>query len=437
MNTDGKTKVKRYLRSVIGGVLMLLVLFSFIACPDSPTTENHENNDTIPQSMPQEHIPWPSLADSPWPMYKHDPQLTGRSPYSGPSEGIADWEYSPEDGYMSHSGIVIGLENTLYFSDANGGNQDSGNLVALYNSGILKWKVNIGGFESYNTPLVRADGSIIIGSQKNGLFAISTNGMLLWHYVLNDDIIASTINIDRTGNIYFTTKSGSLYSLSSSGEIRFKNSFLGELFGFNGNIAFSPSGDEMYINTSSILFAVDTSGNDLWSYETEQGYIGSIPIVDSQGNVYFVRSNSFTQPDTLANAVVCLDHKGDIRWSFPFGGYAGIGLTIDSNGHIYFSSWSEKILYALYYNGKLKWTYGLGDSVGSGILDTEFICDANDQIYFGSSFDSYYSFTGEGSFRWLYNIPEIQFSFNPPAIDSNGMMYIISLKWPHKVFALK
>jgi hypothetical protein len=29
----------------------------------------------------QTDIPWPTLANSDWPMIKHDPQLTGRSPY--------------------------------------------------------------------------------------------------------------------------------------------------------------------------------------------------------------------------------------------------------------------------------------------------------------------------------------------------------------------
>ena len=29
----------------------------------------------------QVDIPWPTLADSPWSMIAHDPQITGRSPY--------------------------------------------------------------------------------------------------------------------------------------------------------------------------------------------------------------------------------------------------------------------------------------------------------------------------------------------------------------------
>lgn len=38
----------------------------------------------ISNAQQQVDIPWQTLADSPWPMIKHDPQLTGRSPYKGP-----------------------------------------------------------------------------------------------------------------------------------------------------------------------------------------------------------------------------------------------------------------------------------------------------------------------------------------------------------------
>ncbi|MEE1506983.1 MAG: PQQ-binding-like beta-propeller repeat protein [Candidatus Neomarinimicrobiota bacterium] len=432
-------KTKKILFRSIKFILYIFIILLHYSCQNPPATENNDDNDTIPNAMPQEHIPWPSLADSPWPMYKHDPQLTGRSSFSGPSEGVTDWVYSPEDGYMSESGIVIGLGSTLYFGDATGGNQDSGNLVALSAGGNLKWKFNIEGHAVTNTPLVRFDGSILIGSWSGKFYAINTDGTILWQYDAGSGIYTETANIDKIGNIYFTTRDGSLISLTPKGEERFRQNF-GE-YRTAWGIAFAPNSTHLYVGVrQSGLFAVDTTGNVLWTYETEQGSIWSIPAVDSQGNVYFIWTHRFWQPDSLAHAVVCLDPEGDVRWSFPFGEYPstpGIGLTIDNNGHIYFSNWTEKILYALHYNGTLKWSFDMGDSLGTGQLDTEFICDSNDQIYFGSSFDSYYSFTGDGSFRWSYNVGDVQFSFNPPAIGANGMMYVITLKWPHKIFAFQ
>ena len=57
-------------------------------------------------------IPWPTLANSPWPMIKHDPQLTGRSPYAGPKIPTIKWTLDLPYGVFS--GPVIGEDGTLY-----------------------------------------------------------------------------------------------------------------------------------------------------------------------------------------------------------------------------------------------------------------------------------------------------------------------------------
>jgi hypothetical protein len=65
----------------------------------------------LPQT--QTDIPWPTLADSPWPMIKHDPQLTGRSPYRGPQSPTIIWTVDMPHGIFS--GPVIGEDSNLYF----------------------------------------------------------------------------------------------------------------------------------------------------------------------------------------------------------------------------------------------------------------------------------------------------------------------------------
>ena len=61
----------------------------------------------------QTDIPWPTLANSDWPMIKHDPQFTGRSPYKGPQSPTIVWTRDMNDGIFS--GPVIGVDNNLYF----------------------------------------------------------------------------------------------------------------------------------------------------------------------------------------------------------------------------------------------------------------------------------------------------------------------------------
>ena len=63
-------------------------------------------------SQQQVDITWTSLANSPWPMIGHDPQITGRSPYSGPKTPTIKWTLGLP--YGVYSGPIIGEDGTLY-----------------------------------------------------------------------------------------------------------------------------------------------------------------------------------------------------------------------------------------------------------------------------------------------------------------------------------
>jgi hypothetical protein len=67
-----------YLQSPFFSKLIYFVLFlllMLLSCKENPTTPSEEPK---PPGY-QEDIPWPSLADSPWPMYRGNPQYTGRA----------------------------------------------------------------------------------------------------------------------------------------------------------------------------------------------------------------------------------------------------------------------------------------------------------------------------------------------------------------------
>ncbi len=429
-------KTKKILFRSIKFILYIFIILLHYSCQNPPATENNDDNDTIPNAMPQEHIPWPSLADSPWPMYKHDPQLTGRSSFSGPSEGVTDWVYNSNDYSHSLSGIVIGSEGTLYYSGTET-YMGSGYLAARNPDGTLKWRVDIGGNEVSNTPLVRADGSILVGSRTGWFYAVNPNGTIRWQYDAGSGIYVITANMDKTGNIYFTTENGNLISLTTDGQERFKVPVVG------GSIAFAPSGEVMYVvgKTSGIL-AVDTIGAILWEFIIDQGNIFSVPVVDSQGNIYFVWDHGFSENDSLAHAIVCLNQEGNIVWKYGYGepptGVPGVGITIDHNGHLYFSEWGKNRIYSLNYDGTVKWTYQADDSLELGNLDCEFISDIENNIYFGSTYGGILSYKSDGNLRWLYERKDVRIgSWQSPAIGSSGYLYLINMESPLTIFALQ
>ena len=127
-------------------ILSFLVII-YTNCQKS--TEPIEND--IPPPGFQEDIPWPSLAESPWPMYHGDPQSTGRSKYPGPISGVIEWTI---DSMWVKSGVSIGYDRTLHFNSAG----IISGLIAANAYGNIKWKLEevVTNRDVVSTPLVAA-----------------------------------------------------------------------------------------------------------------------------------------------------------------------------------------------------------------------------------------------------------------------------------------
>ncbi len=52
------------------------------------------------------------LADSPWPMFRHDVRHTGRSPYAGPQTATLAWTY--QTGGWVYSSPAIGSDGRVF-----------------------------------------------------------------------------------------------------------------------------------------------------------------------------------------------------------------------------------------------------------------------------------------------------------------------------------
>ena len=87
----------------------------------------------------QVDIPWPTLANSPWPMIKHDPQFTGRSPYKGPQSATVIWFL--DLAYGIYSGPVIGEDRNLFFGSYF---YSADNFYCYSNDGDFIWDYSSG-----------------------------------------------------------------------------------------------------------------------------------------------------------------------------------------------------------------------------------------------------------------------------------------------------
>ena len=151
----------------------------------------------IVYSQQQVDIPWPTLANSDWPMIKHDPQFTGRSPYKGPQTPNIVWIKDMPNGIFS--GPVIGESGDLYF----GSYYVFGDEFYKYTpEGSLIWTYETGnGRATQSGILIDSSGTIYFGSRDSCLYALNPDGSFKWKLNTSGSIIQEVIpNIDLQGN---------------------------------------------------------------------------------------------------------------------------------------------------------------------------------------------------------------------------------------------
>jgi len=363
--------------------LLSSFLFSFIISCDS--------TDPKPPEKPpgyQEDIPWPSLADSPWPMARANPQGSGRSICTGPSLGIVEYELLV--GEMEAGTVVVNDSTFIYTSE--------GSLVASKFNGEILWKANLA-TELTTTPVLRNDNSMVIASGAlKEVLAISTEGEVLWKYICDNDIWNASLGVDRIGNIYFIDNSQTLTALSSSGDLLWQYQDSRFLSGSSVLFTFSPDGNTIYIQGLNVqLIAFDlVSRNILWDFGDEYNRIA--PLVDLSGNVYVIGESR----DTLYS----INPIGEIRWRYflddeELSSIDNIEPAMDRNGNIFFGFTK---LTSLDYYGNLRWSMDLNNYfINSGVV-VDRLGNIFLSVSYGFQNSKVLSYSNEGELNWELQI---------------------------------
>ncbi len=424
-------------------LIIAVSLFCFMCTCKSPTNNNDDppSNDTIPSTMPQQHIPWPSLADSPWPMYRHDPQGTGRSQYPGPQLGQLKWKM-PAPGVPSGNGFTssaIGPDGTIYIPSSYESHEGFGqvwNFYAINPNGTIKWTwfgtIKWAWFDSLNmqisgeierSPLITADGTIILcakGGPESYVYAINPNGTLKWKYYVNRQ--PSDPNIGLDGTIYFCTVNG-LYALTPDGQLKWELNTTNE-FGPSPASGMSISADcqTLYVGGwygHDILYAVSIEGEVKWSFDdgdtSHYNALGYMPMVDNQNNVYII----------TGQGLLSISPEGQERWRYE-DTYSGEQVVMDANGLLYIYSLHK--ITALNYAGQELWSVDHHYFVQSGIvMDNSGVIYTigNNEVSAVSSID--------GSLIWELYLGYSYHSWYSPALG-NGMLYFGIAGYDNKSF---
>jgi outer membrane protein assembly factor BamB len=207
----------------------------------------------------------------------------------------------------------------------------NGVLFAFDRSGGVKWQFDLEGFPSQCAPTISKDGRIIFISSGDPvnhprkLYAINSDGTLRWTF-------GGEVGKDK------------LYIYSP---------------------AFSPDGTTLYLPGVAKIFAVDTSGKELWEFPT--GGEISASCVDNHGNIYVAGKMAY-----------CFAPDGSVKWTRPLANTNEPPMpSIGWDGTVYVSS-SEAgppggiYVHAYQQGGVLKWMQFVGNfSQGQPVSDVD------------------------------------------------------------------
>lgn len=370
---------------------------------------------TLIFSQQQTDITWPTLANTDWPMIKHDPQFTGRSPFKGPQTPTVVWTVDMPNGIFS--GPVIGEDKNLYF----GSYYVFGDYFYSYTAdGIFNWEYESGtGRATQAGILIDSSNTIYFGSRDSCLYALNPDGTLKWKYKTTAPIFQEVFpNIDLEGNIYITNSNGELYSIRPNGTLNWNVSYENG-FG-SGSPVFSPDGNTIYIaGFDSNLFALNLDSSLKWEFSC--GQIMRAPMVDSYGNIYA----------SASQYLLAINSSGNLLWDYYLFGSPITVPTMDINSNIYAIARDTTCcpyylkLISLDYNGYLRWEYIFNDEEVDDFWQP-LICDSEGTVYVGSTFGyNYYAISSDGTLKWkLPLIPEEQQVDNTGAIAKDGTLYL-------------
>lgn len=379
----------------------------------------------------QEPIPWPTLSNSAWPMIKHDPQFTGRSPYKGPQTPTIVW--TADLPYGIFSGPVLDINQNLYFGAYYQSYSSTLGADYFYSytiEGLMNWNVRLGNDSLHRPPqtgiLIDSSNTIYFGSLDGYFYALNMDGTVKWKYQTEPMVELVWPNIDLEGNLYIVNgKSGELVSIHPDGTLNWKVRY-GDGF-IEKSPAISPDGQTIYIfGKISNLYAINLDGSLKWTFS--KAYSGKAPVIDNQGNLYFVN-------EELPQSLSSLKPDGTLRWKSILSRQTGLTPnsvpTIDKDGNILLIGVDttlindNRALISIDFWGKVRWIFPLFEITN---FPDDFwqplICDNEGTVYVGSTFGkNYYAISNEGKLKWQLPLNDYQVD-NTGAIGEDGTLYL-------------
>jgi len=250
-------------------------------------------------------VPGVVAAQSPWPMFQHDAQHTGRSPFIGPQaleepetqiqiliEGEKEGDIYGRGG--DHFGTpVISSDGTLYLiARITRSGQTKEGLWAFTSDGIQKWVYEI--TSPFNSmPALWEPNSTVYIAPRGGLLAIDCeNGGLKWSKTGFLDSKSQNLIVSENGVLYFVAEipdqpsDWGLYAIDDKGQIL----WVFPIGPPETDLTIGKQGD-IYFGQGDTLFALSPDGTEKWekTFEADRGSSTvRTPSIADDGTIYVI-----------------------------------------------------------------------------------------------------------------------------------------------------
>ncbi len=387
-----------------------------------------------------------AFAESPWPMFRHDQQHTGRSPFTGPATPNLYWTFQANDAITASP--TIGHNGTIYVGAGGyfGGGGDS-SMYAINPDGTLKWEYKTDSGLTYpqaagifSSAAIDDEGAIYFGSNDAHLYVLEdsvTYAKLRWRFEQFFWPFYSSPIVDDSGTVFVGSLDFRLYAINSDGTLRWDHVanwciFTSPIFGPDGLIYFGSKDHNLRAFRNVLPY-----GEVVWTHSVGTFFDGhlidSSPAMAEDGTIY-VGSDPYgaagQTPVPVDTTFWAINMDGTRKWGFPMGDGVESSPAIGHDGTIYVGSF-DSCVYAIEDHGTegvLKWKFKTG-----GPVDASPTVDGDGTVYIGSRDSVMYALRPEdGSVKWSF--PTEGGIESSVTVDDNGYIYFGS--FDGKLYAL-
>lgn len=223
------------------------------------------------------------------------------------------------------TGVAFAPDGSLVFAAGE-------DVWSVGRDGTARWRFHAR-IKIYSAPAVDDDGNVYVGAQDDHVYALASDGRLRWRFDADDDVDSAPV-IGDDGTIFFGGDARRVHALDREGHELWR----AEVGGYvRAPLALGRSGDVLVpvFGPHPRLVSLDAAtGEERWSFEVDAGNssdlgVGTAPLVDRDGNIYFGADDSYVYAITAAGALRFLFDTEDRVDSDP---------VLGTNGTLYFGS---------------------------------------------------------------------------------------------------